>query len=123
MHFTFDSGGIFSSCFTYLFAGVIAGTVASFVVRGKLGCVVVNFGLGILGAVVANFVLNLIAPILPKAWTSTGFFGITVFASIAATLVAFVFSWALKAEGRHQQHLLDLHRDNPQFQEPSPPAQ
>ncbi len=122
MHFTFDSGGFFGSCLTYLFAGVIAGTVASFVVRGKLGCVVVNFGLGILGAIVANFALNLIAPILPKSLTSTGFFGITVFASVAATLVAFVFNWALKAEGRHQQQLLDKHRDNPQFQEPAPPV-
>ena len=123
MHFTFDSGGFFGSCVTYLFAGVIAGTIASFVVRGKLGCIVVNFGLGIVGAIVANVVLNLIAPLLPKNLTSTGFFGITVFASIAATLLAFVFNWALKAEGRHQDRLLEKHRDNPKYQPPGTPNQ
>ena len=120
MHFTFDSGGIFGSCFTYLFAGVIAGTIASFVVRGKFGCMVVNFALGILGAVVANLALNLIAPLLSKVNipNSTGFFGITVFASITATAIALIFNWALKAESRHQQHLLAKY---PRPQEPGAP--
>jgi uncharacterized membrane protein YeaQ/YmgE (transglycosylase-associated protein family) len=119
MQFTFNGG-----CFTYLFAGIIAGTIATFVVRGRLGCIVVNFGLGIVGAVVANFILNLFAPLLVRLNipNSADFFGITVFASIAATLVAFLFNMALKAEGRHQQHLLDKHRDDPRFQEPATPA-
>jgi len=103
-------GGLFSNCFSYLLIGMIAGTIATFVVRGKLGCIIGNFLLGILGAVVGYFVLNLI-PILNQKDISVNFIGTTIIASITATLIALIFSSVLAAERRHQQHLLDKYHD------------
>ncbi len=103
-------GGLFSNCFSYLLIGVIAGTVATFVVRGKLGCILGNFLLGLLGAVVGYFVLNLI-PILNQKDISVNFIGTTIIASVTATLIALIFTSALAAERRHQQHLLDKYHD------------
>jgi uncharacterized membrane protein YeaQ/YmgE (transglycosylase-associated protein family) len=105
-------GGLFSNCFSYLLIGVIAGTVATFVVRGKLGCILGNFLLGILGAVVGYFALNLI-PILNQKDIRINFIGTTIIASVTATLIAFIFSEALAAERRHQQRLLDKYHNQP----------
>ncbi len=109
--FTINSGGLFGSCFFYLASGIIAGTVASFVVRGKMGCIFGNFLLGIVGAVVANFLLNFLLDILPflkqNQELSTGFLGTTILASIAATLISYIFTVSLKAERRYQKRLLD----------------
>jgi uncharacterized membrane protein YeaQ/YmgE (transglycosylase-associated protein family) len=114
MGFAFNSGDLFSSCFFYLAAGVIAGSVAQFIVRGRLGCLVGNFFLGIVGAIVANFLVNLIFPLIPKSALShnigVGFMGTVILASLVATLIALLFNWAVKAERQHQQSLLDRYR-------------
>ncbi len=107
---TFDSGGLLGSCLFYLFSGVIAGTVATFVVRGRLGCVFGNFFLGIVGAVIVKFLLDFVGKIPGFGQINTlqiGFMATTILASVAATLIALVFTQALKAERRHQQNLLD----------------
>ena len=108
--FTFNSGGLLGSCFFYLFSGMIAGTVASFVVRGKMGCIFGNFFLGILGAIIANFLLNLVLNIVPfiksNQQLTTGFLGTTILASIAATLISYTFTTLRKAESRYQKRLI-----------------
>ena len=112
-----DSGGLLGSCFFYLFSGMIAGTVASFVVRGKMGCIFGNFFLGILGAIVSYFLLNLalnFVPFLPKSQQlTTNFLESTVLASIAATLISYIFTTARKAESRYQKRLIDESRTTP----------
>ncbi len=117
MGFSFNSGDLFGSCVFYLAAGVIAGSVAQFIVRGRLGCLVGNFFLGILGAIVASFLVNLLYPLLPKSvvphTSSVGFMGTVILASIMATLIALFFNWAVKAERRHQQYLLDRAHTQP----------
>ena len=115
--FSFDTGNLFSSCFTYLFAGMIAGTIASFVVRGKMGCIFGNFFLGIVGAIVANFLLNFLLNFVPflksNQQLTTGFLGTTILASIAATLISYLFTSARKAESRYQKRLLDESHTTP----------
>lgn len=108
---TFDSGGLIGSCFFYGVAGIIAGTVASFVARGRLGCLVGNFFLGIAGAIVGKFLFDLasghipgVAHLLPD---KTGFLGTTIIASVVATALALLITTALRVERRHQQRLLD----------------
>lgn len=114
MAVTFNSGDLIGSCFFYLAAGVIAGTVATFVVRGRLGCIFGNFFLGILGAIVGKFLLDVltgaIVPLRTLLPDKTGFLGTTIIASVTATLLAYIVGTALKAERRHQQRLLDTYK-------------
>ncbi|SRR5579883_2828697 len=110
---TFGGSDPLTTCFSYLFAGAIAGTVASFIVRGKLGCLLGNFVLGILGAIAAQFILNFLLQFITLPHSNTipvGFIGTTIIASIAATLIALIFNAALKAERSHQEKLLEQHR-------------
>jgi uncharacterized membrane protein YeaQ/YmgE (transglycosylase-associated protein family) len=118
MQVVFDSGNLLSSCVFYLIAGSIAGTVANFVVRGKMGCILGNFLLGILGAVVARFLLDLIVPHVPGLNNASnqltiGFIGTTIIASIAATAIAYTFYWARVAERNQQEKLLAKHGQPP----------
>jgi uncharacterized membrane protein YeaQ/YmgE (transglycosylase-associated protein family) len=99
-----DAG--FFSCFEWFFAGAIAGTIANFVVRGRLGCIVTNFVLGLLSAFVAGFILSFI-PFFNGKDAAIGFFGTTVIASVSATLIAYLIHTLRRAEGRYQQKLLD----------------
>ncbi len=107
---TFDSSGIFS-CFFYVFAGMIAGTFAHYVVRGRLGCLFGNFFLGIAGAIAGGFLLNFLEGAFPHLKAiipdKTGFFGTTLIATIMATLISFIVTRAMRAERRHQQRLLE----------------
>lgn len=103
----FGDLNLFNACFYWGFAGTIAGTVAHFVVRGRLGCLVGNLALGIVSALVANFLLNLF---FQKNSVTLNFIEVTVIASITATLIAFIFHQARTAEGRYQQRLLDRSR-------------
>ncbi len=104
--FSFNSGNIFTVCFFWAFAGMIAGTVANFVVRGKTGCIVGNFFLGLIGALIAGVILNFI----PGLNIEAGFFATMIIASLGATLVAFLFHQVRKAEGNYQKRLLDRSR-------------
>jgi uncharacterized membrane protein YeaQ/YmgE (transglycosylase-associated protein family) len=101
--FNIDSGGLFGSIIFWLLAGMIAGTVANFVVRGRAGCLFGNFFLGIIGAIIAYFLLNLVPGI---KWQAQ-FLGATLIASVGATLIAFIFHQARRAENRYQARLLD----------------
>lgn len=104
---SFAGVNLFTACFYWFFAGGIAGTVANFIVRGRLGCFFGNFFLGIIGAIVAYFILNLF---LSKQNVSLSFIEITVAASVFATLIAFIFHEARQAEGNYQRKLLDKER-------------
>lgn len=114
MAFTIDSGNIFGSCFFYLFSGIIAGTVAQFIARGRMGCLLGNFFLGIVGAILGSFILDFLQQHIATLKTllpdKTGFLGTTIIASIMATLLAVLFSQARKAERRHQANLLEQRR-------------
>jgi len=110
---SFGSGDLFGSCFFYLFSGAIAGTVANFIVRGKLGCLLGNFALGIVGAIVARFILGFLLQFITlpnKNDLSIGFMGTTIIAAIAATLISYIFNTALKAEHGRQAQLVEEHR-------------
>lgn len=116
---SYDSGTI-GACFFYAISGVIAGTVASFVVRGKLGCVLGNFVLGLIGAFVGSFLINFVLRFLPHQdnTISVGFLGTTIIASITATLIAYIVHWSRVVERRQQQQLLRKFHENPPPQTP-----
>ena len=100
----FGGVNIFTACFYWFLTGGIAGTVAHFIVRGKMGCFFGNFFLGIVGAIIADFILNLF---FKNQSLSLNFIEITVAASIFATLIALIFHEARRAETGYQQRLLD----------------
>jgi len=100
----FDGVNFFNACFYVFLTGAIAGSIANFVVRSKIGCIFGNFFLGIVGAMIANFLIGLV----PQGKDARfSFFATTVIATIAATLIAFVFHEARRAESKHQQNLLN----------------
>lgn len=109
------NSGTVGSCFFYVMAGIIAGTVASFVVRGRFGCILGNFALGLIGAFVGSFLINLVLRFFPHQdnTISVGFIGTTVIASITATAIAYVIHWTRVLERRQQQHLLHKFPQNP----------
>jgi uncharacterized membrane protein YeaQ/YmgE (transglycosylase-associated protein family) len=105
-----NSSDLFS-CFYYFFSGMIAGTVANYIVRGKMGCLLGNFFLGFIGSYIGFFILNnVVLSFLPgQGSATTNFFVTTVIASITATLISLLISVGLKAERSHQQALLEKH--------------
>jgi|GEM_PF-3416449 len=100
---TLGNAGIFS-CFFWLAAGAIAGTVATYVVRGRGGCIFGNFFLGLVGALIAKFVLGLV---FSNQDVTLNFFETTVAASIVATVIAYLFHTFRRAESKYQQNLLN----------------
>jgi uncharacterized membrane protein YeaQ/YmgE (transglycosylase-associated protein family) len=109
-----NSNDLFS-CFYYLFSGMIAGTVANYIVRGKMGCLLGNFLLGFIGSYIGFFIINnVVLSFIPnKNNVTTNFFVTTVIASVFATLISLLINVGLKAERNRQQQLLEKHRQPP----------
>jgi uncharacterized membrane protein YeaQ/YmgE (transglycosylase-associated protein family) len=104
----FNDLNLFNACIYWAGAGLIAGSIAQFVVRGKLGCVFGNLLLGLVGAMVGTFIINIV---LQGKNFGVNFIEITLIASVMATLIAFIFHQARRAEGRYQERLLDKYRE------------
>lgn len=101
---SFSPQNLFTACFFWAFAGMIAGTVANYVVRGKGGCIFGNFFLGLIGAMLGTALINVV---VRQSNITLGFIETTIIASIIATLIAYIFHTARKAEQRHQDRLLE----------------
>ncbi len=95
---------LFTACFFWAFSGMIAGTIANFVVRGRGGCIFGNIFLGLVGALVATVLINVF---LQQKNVTLDFFETTVIASVASTLIAYIFHTARKAESKYQQKLME----------------
>ncbi len=101
---SFSPNNILYACVFWAFAGMIAGTVANYIVRGRGGCIFGSFFLGLIGALVGTTLINLV---LRQQNVTLGFFETTVIASVFATVIAYIFHSSRKAEQRYQDKLLE----------------